>query len=398
MLRGMDYTGKLLGSIDFIEASWDRKWSEAGEFIVYMTLDEYNRLDALGMKYVENVGRPETGVIQKIEYAKETAGAFVTASGYFAEKLLDYATYRKTQVINSTTAAAVKTALGSYISNANASVTADGSTYTPLKSVTINSASEFPASADISIEQGELMGTAIYETISGTGYSINASISEYPAADESGAVGIDILFKEGRQLTSGDSGVYFGKAYNNVDDMSYTVDESAEKCLYEVIQEVDGEYYSAFSTAYFPIKYTEVLDGTTKYYIGCTYFAGDNKPSKLGACYPKKILTTSLSSDECDLTVTTTANQQLIRNLMQKKAQLDMLDNYKIESIEVNIIQVKYEYMKDYDLGDICAVFIDDLKQMYYARIEKINETHKNNMVDIQLVLGTPSKQKWRKV
>ena len=71
MLRGMDYTGKLLGSIDFIEASWDRKWSEAGEFIVYMTLDEYNRLDALGMKYVENVGRPETGVIQKIEYAKK---------------------------------------------------------------------------------------------------------------------------------------------------------------------------------------------------------------------------------------------------------------------------------------------------------------------------------------
>ena len=74
-----------------------------------------------------------------------------------------------------------------------------------------------------------------------------------------------------------------------------------------------------------------------------------------------------------------------------------MLDNYKVESIEVNVIQAKYEYMKDYDLGDTCVVLIDDLKQKYHARIEKINETHKNNMIEIQLVLSTPSKQKWRK-
>ena len=72
MLRATDYTGKLLGNVDFIEASWDRKWSEPGSFMVYMTLGEYNRLNALGMKYLENVGRPETGVIQKVEYKRET--------------------------------------------------------------------------------------------------------------------------------------------------------------------------------------------------------------------------------------------------------------------------------------------------------------------------------------
>ena len=167
--------------------------------------------------------------------------------------------------------------------------------------------------------------------------------------------------------------------------------------MYEIIQEVDADYYSSFSTSYFPIKYTEVVDGMTRYYIGCTYFYEGNQPSKIGRCYPKKILTTSLSSDECDLKVTTASNQQMIRNLMRKKAQIDMLDNYKVESIEVNVIQAKYEYMKDYDLGDTCVVLIDDLKQKYHARIEKINETHKNNMIEIQLVLGTPSKQKWRK-
>ena len=82
---------------------------------------------------------------------------------------------------------------------------------------------------------------------------------------------------------------------------------------------------------------------------------------------------------------------------MQKKAQLDMLDHYKVEEISINVLQEKFIYMQDYDLGDICAALIDDLEQMYYARIEEVNETHKNNMIEIQLVLGTPSKQKWRR-
>ena len=359
MLQGIDYTGKPIGNIDFIEASWDRNWSEAGDFMVYMALAEYNRLNALGIKYVKNVGRPETGVFQKLQYDKETG-------------------------------------ITTYIGNANAAVVVDGKSYKPLKSVVIDSGSVFPSSADISIDQGTLMGNAIYDTISDSGYGIVTKITEYPDSDGSGALGLNLAFKKGRQLTSGETGVFFGKAYNNVDDMSYTLDESAEKCLYEIIQEVEVDYYSAFSTSYFPIKYTEVVDGTTRYYIGCTYFYAGNQPTKMGACYPKKILTTSLSSDECDLKVTTAANQQKIKNLMQKKARLDMLENYKIETIEVNVIQVRYEYMKDYDLGDTCAVYIDDLEQMYHARIEQVQETHKNNMVNIKLVLGTPVKQKWR--
>jgi len=396
MIRAISYTGKLLGSVDFIEASWDRKWSEPGEFMVYMTLDEYNRLNALGMKYIENVGRPETGIIQKIEYSKENEGAFMTISGNFVEKLLDFGAYRKTQVISAATSSAVKSAITSYINNANAAVVVDGVSYKPLSSVAINSDSVFPGTVDISIDEFEQMGTALYDVISGTGFGIHAEIVEYPK-EKSGAVGVDITFTQGRQLTNGDEGIFFGKAYNNVDDMSYTLDESAEMCLYEIVQEVEADYYSKFSTSYFPIKYTEVADGTTKYYIGCTYFYEGNQPTMIGACYPKRILPTTLSSDECDLKVTTAANQQKIKSLMQKKAQLDMLDHYKVESIEVNIIQNRYEYIKDYDLGDTCVVLIDDLEQIYHARIEKVNETHKDNMIEIQLVLGTPSKQKWRR-
>lgn len=397
MLRAIDYTGKLIGPIDFIEASWDRRWSEPGEFMVYMTLEEYNQLEALGMKYIENIERPEMGIIQKTEYSKGNEGAFITVSGHFIEKLLDFGAYRKTHVLSAATSAEVKSSIISYINNANAAVVVDGVSYKPLANVTINPDSLFPESADVSIDEFEQMGTALYEIISGTEFGIQAKIETFPEENEDGAIGLSVLFKKGRHLTDGESGIFFGKAYNNVDDMSYTLDESAEACLYEIVQEVEADYYSKFSSSYFPIKYTEVADGTTKYYIGCTYFYSGNQPTKIGNCYPKRILPTTLSSDECDLKITTTANQQKIRNLMQKKAQLDMLDHYKVESIEVNIIQNKYEYIRDYDLGDTCVVLIDDLEQMYHAKIEKVNETHKDNMIEIQLVLGTPSKQKWRR-
>ena len=66
MLQGIDYTGKPIGNIDFIEASWDRNWSEAGDFMVYMALAEYNRLNALGIKYVKNVGTPNLNRLQLI--------------------------------------------------------------------------------------------------------------------------------------------------------------------------------------------------------------------------------------------------------------------------------------------------------------------------------------------
>lgn len=395
MLRATDYTGKLLGNIDFIEASWDRKWSEPGEFMVYMALAEYSRLNALGMKYIENVGRPETGVIQKVEYTRETTGPTVTVSGKFVDALLDFGAYRKTQVISASTAAAVKSAIASYIANATAGVTVSDVTYKPLKSVALDSGSSFPNSADASLDPDAQMGEALYSILSGTGYGLVTSVAAYPEKS-SGAVGLKVKIKPGTERTEGEAGVYFGKAYNNVDSMSYTLDESAEYCLYEILQEVESDVYSSFSASYFPIKFTEVENGETKYFIGCTYYYSGNRPTQLGDCYPKKILKTSLSSDECDLKVTTTANQQKIRNLMQKKAQLDMLDHYKVETISLSMLQERFFYLKDYDLGDRCVALIDDMQQLFYARIEQVNETHKANRIDVELVLGTPSKQKWR--
>lgn len=396
MFKGINSKGVQIGNVDFIEAEWDRRWSATGEFMMYLPLAEYMRLAELNIKYLENVGRPEKGIIQKIEYEKKNSGAYVTVSGYFSENLLDFCTYRRTTVISASTAADVKSGISSYLSKASAGVTVGSKTYKPISSLEIDAGSVFPSEVDVSIDNGTQAGEGLYQALSGTGYSMRASVKNYPQSD-SDAVSVSVRFIKGESRITGDDAVYFGKAYNNVSNVSYALDESAERCLYEIIQEVDSQYYSSFSSSYFPIKFSETVDGETHYYIGCTYMYDGNKPSGLGDVYPKKVLETSISSEEADLTITTTANQSKIANLMKKKAQLDMLNNYKVETISVNVIQERYYYLNDYDIGDVCIVQIDDIGQQYTARIEEIQETHKSNRVDVKLVLGTPTKQKYRK-
>lgn len=393
MLKARDWKGSIIGdkggNIDFIECAWDRKFKQCGDFILYLPLAEYNRLAEMGFKYVENVGRPELGLIQKIEYEKKIKGAFVTLKGFFVDKFLDFTTYRKNVAINTNTAAATKTAITNYVNNANAVVGG----VKPIGSIGFSNDSSFPSTVDISIAGGIKAGEALYDILSDSEYGYLTKISKYPQSDTD-TLSVSVKVFKGSDLTSGDNAVYFGRAFNNVSDISYTLDESANQCFYEVLQEVSEEHYNAFSTNYFPIKYTETKDGQIHYMIGCYFVWNSNKPEKLGNSNPKAVLTVSLSSDDVDLEDTSTANQQKIRRLLETQAKLDMLNNYRIETISCTVLQEKYEYMKNYDLGDKCVVYIDDLDLSYHAIISEVQETHKRNQVTLKVILGTPKKQK----
>lgn len=393
MLKARDWKGSIIGdkggNIDFIECAWDRKFKQCGDFILYLPLAEYNRLAEMGFKYVENVGRPELGLIQKIEYEKKIKGAFVTLKGFFVDKFLDFAIYRKNVALTTNTAAATKTAITNYVNNANAVVGG----VKPIGSIGFSNDSSFPSNVDISIAGGIKAGEALYDILSDSEYGYLTKISKYPQSDTD-TLNVSVKVFKGSDLTSGDNAVYFGRAFNNVSDISYTLDESANQCFYEVLQEVSEEHYSAFSTNYFPIKYTETKDGQIHYMIGCYFVWNSNKPEKLGNSNPKAVLTVSLSSDDVDLEDTSTANQQKIRRLLETQAKLDMLNNYRIETISCTVLQEKYEYMKNYDLGDKCVVYIDDLDLSYHAIISEVQETHKRNQVTLKVILGTPKKQK----
>ena len=72
-----------LKELDFIELSWNRKWKEPGDFSLHLAAKDWDA----NVKYIKNVGRKEIGMVQKIIMTKEVHGTFITASGFFCEKM-----------------------------------------------------------------------------------------------------------------------------------------------------------------------------------------------------------------------------------------------------------------------------------------------------------------------
>ena len=62
------------------------------------------------------------------------------------------------------------------------------------------------------------------------------------------------------------------------------------------------------------------------------------------------------------------------------------------------MIQNNFLYLNDYDLGDICSTVIDDIEEMFVARIVETSEVIKNNTEEVTLTLGTPQKSKYKKI
>lgn len=388
MVLGFDKYGQALGVIDFIELQWNRKYQECGSFVLYIAADDYNA----SIKYVQYSDRPETGIVQKVEYEEKVGGRFVTLSGFFVDKMLDggachfafnfEAGISPVQMMNEYMRAALNLNASGEI---NTGATDTGKRV--IRKLTVDAASTYPSSADNTVEAGEPLGQALYGILSADGRSFTCSPIFY--TDETKPLlGLNVKFWKGKDL--GDT-VRFSDSLNNVGSIKYTYDESAEYARYQILQELPEDTDATQWPNNYGVVTSALADGTLKYYLQAYYQNDSNRPKDMGLCRPEKVFYSQI--DGVDLIP---ANERVIVQKMQAAAQLDMLNNYKVESIEVDALQYRFIYRQDYDLGDICTVSIDDIKQMYTARIIEIDEVYSSNKLEITVVLGTPQKQKWR--
>ena len=114
-------------------------------------------------------------------------------------------------------------------------------------------------------------------------------------------------------------------------------------------------------------------------------------PRDFGKSYPKKVIQTNITDIRED-------NETSVRSQMRRALRLEMLNNYMEETISVDVIQDRFLYLKDYDLGDEVTIHVDELKVQYNSRIIEVREVYKNNQLEIEIVLGAPRKSEYRKV
>ncbi len=397
MIKCLNKFGDELYPLDFIELQWNRKYFEAGNFVLYMAAKDYNP----DVKYIQILGRPETGIIQKVVYEEKSNGEFVTLSGFFIEKLLDSAAYTETRIWDAS----------------------DISNVSPEKLVEIlglflytlfwQQTDTLQQSLDLSIPGSHLdqyNTTLFYETLIKNGIGLshpmmtfdigepfgrslfknlekcNASYNVKPRfanRDESKPLlGIELKAWQGRDLRNK---IFFGDIIENVKKIEYMHDDSAAKTDIVALQVIPDNItnYSNTGHVYKDAKWQKCIYESYSY--------EPNQPTDLGKISPRKVIETNCN----DITA---SNESKIRAQMKHAAQLELLNNYKQEKISVYAIQNKFYYLKDYDLGDICSIVIDKIQKMYTARIIEVNEVFSKNTSQVELVLGTPTKQKYRRI
>lgn len=398
MITCLNKFGDEIMPIDFIELQWNRKYHEAGNFVLYMAAKDYNP----DIKYIQVKDRPETGIVQKIVYEEKTNGDFVTLSGFFIEKLLDCTAPTQYRISNNAEYpepvpdainAVLRLAFYNYFiqrtDNLKNSIDprALGLSYIDSNPAVffyetlVKDGVGIPR-AVISFPVGEPFGKNLYNNLE----KYNCSYIVKPLfknRDESKALlGIETQIWKGRDLRNS---IYFGDSIDNVKKFEFMADESGAKECVIGLQEIPDEI-----TNYSNVFYT-YEDGKYKKYISEAYNYQNNMPTDLGEVFPQKIIKTNCGEINAN-------NEKEVRETMQHEAKLELLNNYIDEKISIDVIQNKFYYLKDYDLGDVCTIVIDKIKKMYTARIVEINEVFSQNKNDVELILGTPTKQEYRRI
>lgn len=396
MITYLNKFGDEIMPIDFIELQWNRKYHDSGNFVLYMAAKNYNP----DIKYIQVKDRPETGIVQKIVYEEKTNGDFVTLSGFFIEKLLDCTAPTQYRMSNQAqypdpVPYAINDSLRLFFYNyfiqqtnnlknsINSTVLGvrDGNAVVFFYETLVKDGVGIPKSV-ISFDVGEPFGKSLYKNLE----KYNCSYIVRPLfknRDESKPIlGIETQIWKGRDLRNS---VYFGDSIDNVKKIEFMVDESGAKECVIGLQEIPDEItnYSNVFSAY--------EDGKYKKYISEVYHYQNNMPTSLGKVFPQKIIKTNCNEINA-------SNEKTVRETMQHEAKLELLNNYIDEKISIDVIQNKFYYLKDYDLGDVCTIVIDKIKKMYTARIVEINEVFSQNKNDVELILGTPTKQEYRRI
>lgn len=392
MIYYYDRYGNQLGDRDFIEVRWERKWDSCdGQFSLYIPASTYNP----EIKYIMNDECGEWGVVQKILYQQKVEGDFVTLEGLTLTGLLNFGSCWVGYGYEASDTNGVRDMIRCWIASSfNLTIpTSVPSGYSGVEipfarpqfwKIELDSSSVYPDTIDIFVDAGELFGDIFLNWLSTEGFSVavtplfNAEVNE---ADQP-LLGLKLKIVQGRDLTDS---VFFGKAYDDVSSVQYSVDESGERSTYIAVNEVNKDDRSGFTN----VHSVPTNDGI-KYYIAQYYSSGTkNRPSDMGYCFPAKVLKTSVTTHEVSNTKA--------RNQMTTQAKLDILNNYRVENVVIDVIQNRFIYLEDYNLGDTCSILIDELKIEFSSRIVGVTEVYSQNTKEVTIILGTPKKEKYKK-
>jgi hypothetical protein len=323
---GLNPTFLPVKTLRCINAQWNRRYYEAGDFSIQLRASDWDA----NIAYIYTRERPETGMVQKVETEHTVKGDFVLVSGYFLEGMLNWkVVYPRRQGI------------GNLSAHCRALVAAF------LTDVGVTVPSGAALGSDVTFDlQGASLGDATY------GMLKLQELGQRIRLDyETGALCYEVWQGENRaQSGAGTCYAAFCQGFGNVDTLTLTQDDSGYRNYAVAVYQSDVLLVDIRTDMAEPIR----------------------------ALY----LNTGLS-------IVNGQTQADFLASVRTAAKTELAKHVRVVNIDADVLQNHLFYLTDYDLGDRCDVRDDRLKLAFEARIIEVNEVWKENRHLVSLQFGS---------
>ena len=357
-VMALDRNFNLVTPLACTNLQWSRKYHESGTFSLQIPLSQYDS----SFKYIYTKSRPETGKIVQVNYIRNNRQEFIQLSGYFLENELNrMVAFAKGSgnvvgdpewTENSGNAEDV----AYNFFNAFSRVQFDDGNSTATFSLGINSESSLGRGSFAQhTRDNSYLGNKIYHILKPSELSYKVMYS----------------FEDNKMRF----GVWAGK------------DRTSEQTENNPI---------VFSTRH-NVKNPNVLLNTSTYKSGCVVVSSKNSGEE-SATYTRVLL--DLDEQHEDNAFLSLQSQTNIDDFADLNEYYQVLDNegrseknsnwIRTLNIEFDALVGSYEYMQDFDIGDVCDLEIPEVNISASVRLIGCYEVIKNGSWSLTMEFGTP--------
>lgn len=355
----LDENFEIVALLRYTNIQWSRMYFEPGTFSIQIPLEQYDD----SIKYIYTKDRPEMGKVTQINYVNNSSYKYIALSGYFLENELNkMICYPKQNYGNITSdpswtegiAKAEDLAFKFFNAFKSVTFTQNGSSVTLDCGVDAGT-SEGRGNTSDHLREGEYLGDQIYKILKPSGLSYRVDY-DFDTSKKT------FVVWEGKNRTEDqteNNPVIFSTRYGNIREPDVLIENSTWKTGFINCNSVTS-------------------DDTTVDYIQCIL----NKTSEVNMdsmLYLKSAVRLEDYSSTSDMYAAMVAEGQ------------EELENYvKTINVTFDSMEGSYEYMVDFDLGDVCNIEIPEIGISAEARLIGCYEVVKDGVWTMTMEFGTP--------
>lgn len=345
---------EIVSLLRFTNMQWSRKYHESGNFSVQIPLEQYSS----EIRYLYTKDRPEMGKVTQRNFVNQNGYGYMQLSGYFLEKELDRHVVFPYGTSNVTNAP-------SWVYQSGKAEDVAYAYFNGFKTISTESlsselgiatgASQGRGKDSVHYRNGEYLGYKIYDILKPSGMSYRVlydfvnSLSKFEVW-----TGLDRT----EENEEGNNPVIFSTKYGNIKNPNVLIDETEYKNACIVMNE-------------------QSINNVSSYISRAVFLTGEGEDSF-------QFLSEQSTLNRDDYT------ESDFKTALENEGINALGNAVKIINVEFDAMEGSYEYMEDFDIGDLCNIEIPDMELSAQARLIGCYEVMKSGQWTMTMEFGTP--------